>query len=277
MAAKYWIKLYHEILHDPKMGRLPDNVWRRAIELFLLAGELDDEGHLPEIDEIAWLLRQDEDCLSLELEQLESVGIMTRNPDNTWLVSNFKARQAAVSDAERMKEYRKRKQDNRRAEQPPPSPVTPPLKDDKPIVTRSVTKRNTDTDTDTDIDIPKGGGKKPPQPNQPKKQLMSTFQQATGLKMPHKRKEQGFWWSEISEIYHIVDEDVGQGQRIIEAVVTDMQKDGLTISSPKSIVNLCRSKMAKNGVKNGQVTRETNTNKQKLIAELEARGVTPNV
>lgn len=53
MAAKYWIKLYHEILHDPKMGRLPDNLWRRCIELFLLAGELgaevdeDDKGHLP--------------------------------------------------------------------------------------------------------------------------------------------------------------------------------------------------------------------------------------
>jgi hypothetical protein len=29
-----WIKLYLEILDDPKMGKLPDWCWRRAIELF---------------------------------------------------------------------------------------------------------------------------------------------------------------------------------------------------------------------------------------------------
>ena len=29
---KYWIKLYHEILDDPKMGRLSDRTWRRTNE-----------------------------------------------------------------------------------------------------------------------------------------------------------------------------------------------------------------------------------------------------
>jgi len=29
MGSPYWIKLYHEILNDPKMGRLPDRLWRR--------------------------------------------------------------------------------------------------------------------------------------------------------------------------------------------------------------------------------------------------------
>lgn len=47
MASKYWIKLYHEILDDHKMGRLPDRLWRRVIELILLAGEQDDEGLHP--------------------------------------------------------------------------------------------------------------------------------------------------------------------------------------------------------------------------------------
>ena len=27
--GSYWIKLYHEVLNDPKMGRLPDRLWRR--------------------------------------------------------------------------------------------------------------------------------------------------------------------------------------------------------------------------------------------------------
>ena len=39
MKTRIWIKLYLEILDDPKMDLLPDWLWRRAIELFLLAGE----------------------------------------------------------------------------------------------------------------------------------------------------------------------------------------------------------------------------------------------
>lgn len=29
MASTYWIKLYHETLHDPKVMRLPDRLFRR--------------------------------------------------------------------------------------------------------------------------------------------------------------------------------------------------------------------------------------------------------
>ena len=46
MASKYWIKLYYEILDDPKLGKLTDWLFRRAIELFLLAGENDNDGLL---------------------------------------------------------------------------------------------------------------------------------------------------------------------------------------------------------------------------------------
>ena len=60
MASKYWIKLYHEILDDPKMGRLPDALFRRAIEFFLIAGERGREGDLPPLADIAWRLRADE-------------------------------------------------------------------------------------------------------------------------------------------------------------------------------------------------------------------------
>jgi len=39
MTGNYWIKLYIEILHDAKMGAMSDRLWRRTIEMFLLAGE----------------------------------------------------------------------------------------------------------------------------------------------------------------------------------------------------------------------------------------------
>ncbi len=36
MKIRIWVKLYIEALDDAKMGRLPDHIWRRAVELFLL-------------------------------------------------------------------------------------------------------------------------------------------------------------------------------------------------------------------------------------------------
>ncbi len=180
MASKYWIKLYHEILQDPKMGRLPDNVWRRAIEIFLLAGELDEEGKLPETEEIAWLLRQPViETFEAELAHLEKVGVLTRLPDG-WLVTKFADRQAASTDAERMKEYRKRKREGQESEKIPVEEQKEPAEEGKvpsenekePVggqkpeqplhgdngtvtepVTSPVTKRNADTDTELDKEL----------------------------------------------------------------------------------------------------------------------------
>ncbi len=58
--TNYWIKLYHEILRDPKMGQLDDHTWRRTIELFLIAGEFNDSERLPPIPDTVWLLRTSE-------------------------------------------------------------------------------------------------------------------------------------------------------------------------------------------------------------------------
>ena len=57
MASRYWIKLYHEILDDPKMGRLTDRQYRRVIELFLMAGDCEMDGGLPALVDIDLRLR----------------------------------------------------------------------------------------------------------------------------------------------------------------------------------------------------------------------------
>jgi len=108
MASFYWIKLYHEILDDPKMGKLPDRAWRRCVELFLLAGDTEEGGALPELSDIAWRLRVPEDELLEDLQTLEAVGILGQN-DGHWHVSNFAKRQKAVADDERQRQYRKRR------------------------------------------------------------------------------------------------------------------------------------------------------------------------
>lgn len=107
MAANYWIKLYHEILNDYKMHRLPDNLWRRTIELFLLAGDYDKEGQLPTADEIAFRLRIDPEEFSKEVVELIKVGILS-DFGNGLIVTNFAKRQAPVSAAERKRYQRQR-------------------------------------------------------------------------------------------------------------------------------------------------------------------------
>lgn len=105
--ADYWIKLYIEILDDPKMGTLPPSLWQRFIQLCLLAGKFGKAGLLPDTQELAWSLRLNTDDLGHELQQLASTGMIERQV-NGWLVVNFAKRQAAVPAKDRMFQMRER-------------------------------------------------------------------------------------------------------------------------------------------------------------------------
>ena len=98
--------------------------------MFLLAGDLDKEGLLPALDDIAWRLRANKDELKGELEYLCAIGVLSDGGE--YRVINFAERQAAMTDADRMRRYR----DSKQKEQ---------YYDD-------VTKRNADTDIDIDTD-----------------------------------------------------------------------------------------------------------------------------
>lgn len=105
--ANYWIKLYTEILDDPKMATLPDRLWRRVIEIFLCAGRLGKNGELPETAQLAWMLRMSIDELEMDLIQIAATGMLERN-ESGWYVTKFASRQAKVTDAERQRQRRDR-------------------------------------------------------------------------------------------------------------------------------------------------------------------------
>lgn len=105
---RIWIKLFIEILDDPKMGRLPDWLWRRAIELFLLAGENGSDGLLQPVMDMAWRLRTSEDDLIKTLRTLSQIGVVHEAPEG-WTVTHFKERQAALTATERVQHFRERK------------------------------------------------------------------------------------------------------------------------------------------------------------------------
>lgn len=106
MPPYTWIKLYTEVLDDPKMGRLPDYLWRRAIELFLLAGREGNDGALPPVNVMGWALRLDDSKLVASLTALSAVGVVHETEPGRWSVTNFAKRQSALSDKERQQRHR---------------------------------------------------------------------------------------------------------------------------------------------------------------------------
>lgn len=113
MAANYWLKLYHKLLHDPDIAPLPDNIWRLWIECLLLAGEANEGGYLPTASHMAFHLRRDEATLQHELQHLARLGLITwqdYNPfEQRWYITNFARLQGPSPAAERMREMRIRK------------------------------------------------------------------------------------------------------------------------------------------------------------------------
>lgn len=107
MTTRLWVKLYLEILDDPKMGRLSNHLWRRAVECFLLAGKQGDDGALPPVEEMAWTLRLSEDKVLEDLHGLAEAGVVHEGDAGQWVVTNFKKRQYSDS-MERVKRYRER-------------------------------------------------------------------------------------------------------------------------------------------------------------------------
>jgi len=166
MASHYWIKLYHEILDDPKMGRLSDHLWRRAVELFLIAGEMHNSGDLPPVIDMTWKLHTSEDELMDDLVALAEIGIVTLSDDH-WCVVNFSKRQAAAGNTQRQQQYR----DRQRMSQDNNEGITKV----KPECNESVTNCNADTDTDIDIEVETKDVSTPP-PKKPSRLTPDTQQ-----------------------------------------------------------------------------------------------------
>jgi hypothetical protein len=73
----------------------------------LIAGEYNQEGLLPTIEDISWRLRIPENEIIDDLNFLEMNGILTRTEtDNIYSVTKFSDRQSAMTGAERIRRFR---------------------------------------------------------------------------------------------------------------------------------------------------------------------------
>ncbi len=100
----YWLKVYTEILHDPKVMRLPPIIRLRFYECLVLAREYDQDGDLPPDEDAAFIFRIPEEQYQVEMKELQSAGLVDRN--GCWHLPKFTERQSAIVGAERVKKYR---------------------------------------------------------------------------------------------------------------------------------------------------------------------------
>ena len=127
MPAYFYAKVHHSILNDPQWGMLPDAVWRKRVELEILANETpeNDDGVLPPISVICWRLHITKEQCEEMLEQLSTLNIVTKrynkcneslqlnsNDSVTWLLTDFHERQRAATNTERQTHFRARKGQN---------------------------------------------------------------------------------------------------------------------------------------------------------------------
>ncbi len=89
------------------MGRLANHLWRRAVELFLLACREGNDGTLPPVEEMAWTLRLSADKVLEDLHGLAEVWVLHDAQLGKWFVKHFRERQTSES-YDRVKLYRER-------------------------------------------------------------------------------------------------------------------------------------------------------------------------
>lgn len=221
MGSFYWIKLYMDMLDDPRMGRLPDALFRRAIECHLLAGEVRQDGRLPPLADMAWRLRADERELERQLEALEAAGVLERAAEGGWLVSGFAVRQAPASGRERSQRLRDKRQG-----------CGPEAQRD---CNAGATNRYADTDTeleeeseeieDTDADASTAGGG-----SGAEAELEQAFVRSTGLPRFFGGREA--WQKALRRLRR-----AGVNAQDVEQAVAECRAKQLVIASLASVVN----------------------------------------
>jgi hypothetical protein len=123
----YWLKLYTDILEDPKYFRLSDNSKLAMYEIYLVAKKIEDgeiTGNLPPVEDIAFYSRRPVEWWKQAFSELEKAEIVEIK-GGTNKIRKYAERQNPVPDTERSKQYRKRKNHD------------------------NITKRDGDTETDT--------------------------------------------------------------------------------------------------------------------------------
>lgn len=113
-----WFRFYSEALDDPKVQRLPGDLFKAWVNLLCLANEQEERGTLPPLDDITFRLRLDYQKCEDALLGLKRAGLLDIDPETDLYVIHAWAKRQPPSDidstaAERKRRERERKQANK--------------------------------------------------------------------------------------------------------------------------------------------------------------------
>lgn len=142
-----WLRLYTEILNDPKVQRLPDSLFRAYINFLCIAKEYSNDGVLPPKKDIAFFLRCPENSVKKFCDGLEKAELLDADGD-TLIVHGWNNRQYE-SDNDPTANMRKRRQRERNKTQD----VTDDVTDMSRVTSRPCHENVTRTETETETEI----------------------------------------------------------------------------------------------------------------------------
>jgi hypothetical protein len=96
-----WLRLYNDVLDDPKVQRLPPELFKHWINLLCLANQGTPRGRIPnQLEDLAFRLRLDDVTTARVLAKLQAVGLLDFIDDgNTIVPHDWDERQFASDDA----------------------------------------------------------------------------------------------------------------------------------------------------------------------------------
>lgn len=135
-----WAKLWIEMLDDRKTASLPDSSWRRFVECILLAAEVNNDGILPNVPDMAWRLRVTPETMADDMTRLALNGLVELVGDGIWKVTNFTKRQSFIPVNQRVANHRERAKKAKQATESN-ADATPPQRDSNEHVTGRYTDK----------------------------------------------------------------------------------------------------------------------------------------
>lgn len=104
-----WFRFYDEALNDPKVQRLPGELFKTWVNLLCLANQNSERGFLPcSMDDIAWALREPAETVRQHVHTLQGQGLLDwLEDDHCYVMHNWHTRQKASDDvAARVRRHR---------------------------------------------------------------------------------------------------------------------------------------------------------------------------
>ena len=216
---KLWLRLYTEVLNDPKVQKLDGNSFKFWINLLCCAKEYSNDGILPDLGGIAFHLRIKEETAHKYLEKMIESGLV-ENEANTYIIHGWSTRQYE-SDNDPTALDRKRRERDRKKSVTEMSRVTSRTCHGNVTLTEPEQIPETDTEPDSERtksapELPTVSGSISGINRDIFTGLLQTFLQVNGGKLPNMDVET----RSIYEIMHRTENDPAEIQAIIEAYET---------------------------------------------------------